>query len=119
MTDILYLLSCICKIAEKFIILYFNEKLLFYHDNVTRSVLDGTKQAQDDHDDVKKVDHDGSPLVSEEVKHLPLHSSDLEGQHDKNHSLKAATEKVELLKMLCLLQKSVPDQTVWPWLTTL
>ncbi|TNN73282.1 hypothetical protein EYF80_016445 [Liparis tanakae] len=43
------------------------------------SVLDDTKQAQDDRDDVEEVDHDGSPLVAEEVKHLPLQHSDLEG----------------------------------------
>lgn len=46
-----------------------------YHYNITRSVLDDTEQAQDDHNDVKEVDHDGSPLVAKEVEHLPLQRS--------------------------------------------
>lgn len=81
----------------------------FYHDNVARPVLDGTEQAQDDHDDVKEVDHDGSPLVSEKIKHLPLYSGDLEGQHEEKQSLK--TPEDELLKTLGLL-----GETVLPWL---
>lgn len=47
--------------------------------NVAWSVLGDTKQAQDDHNDVEEVDHDGSPLVAQEVKHLPLQRTDLQG----------------------------------------
>lgn len=62
----------------KFII-FFTSSEENHHYNITRSVLDDTKQAQDDHDDVKEVDHDGGPLVAEEVKHLPLQRSYLGG----------------------------------------
>lgn len=36
------------------------------------SCVGHTKQAQDDHDHVKEVDDDGSPVIPQEVKHLPL-----------------------------------------------
>lgn len=56
------------------------EKPQFPHQyNVAWSVLDDTKQAQDDYNDVEEVDHDGSPLVAQEVKHLPLQRTDLQG----------------------------------------
>lgn len=59
------------------------EKPEFPHQyNVAWSVLDDTEQAQDDHDDVEEVDHDGSPLVAQEVKHLPLQRSDLRGEQE-------------------------------------
>lgn len=48
-----------------------------YQYNVAWCVLDDTKEAQDDHNDVEEVDDDRSPLVAQEVKHLPLRSSDL------------------------------------------
>lgn len=55
------------------------EKPEFPHQyDVPWSVLDDTKQAQDDHNDVEEVDHDGSPLVAQEVKHLPLQCTDLQ-----------------------------------------
>lgn len=52
-------------------------KELLYQYNVTCLVLDDTKQAKDDHDDVEEVDDDRSPLEAQEVKHLPLSCSDL------------------------------------------
>lgn len=58
-----------------------------HHDNVARPVLDDAKQAQDDHDDVEEVDHDGRPLVAEEVKHLPLQRCDLLGSRNSSDTL--------------------------------
>ena len=43
-----------------------------HHHNVARPVLDGAKEAEDDNDDVEEVGKDGGPLVSKEVKYLPL-----------------------------------------------
>lgn len=57
------------------------ESAVFSHqDHVAGSVLDDSKQAQDDCDDVKEVDHDGGPLVAQEIEHLPLQGSYLQGQ---------------------------------------
>lgn len=64
---------------KRFCKLQYNIRQFPHHHQVAWSVLDDTKQAQDDRDDVEEVDHDGSPLVAEEVKHLPLQHSDLEG----------------------------------------
>lgn len=52
-------------------------KELLYQYNVASSVLDDTKQAEYDHNDVEEVDEDWSPLEAQEVKHLPLRRSDL------------------------------------------
>lgn len=43
-----------------------------HHHDVAGSVLDGAEQPQDDDDDVQEVGQDRGPLVSQEVKHLPL-----------------------------------------------
>lgn len=50
-----------------------------HHRHITESVLDHSKQAQDNHGDVKEVDDDESPLVSQEVKHLLLQGCYLVG----------------------------------------
>lgn len=42
------------------------------HHYVARSVLNGAKQAQDDNQDVEEVSKDRSPLIAQEIKHLPL-----------------------------------------------
>ena len=83
------------------------ENSALYHNNILWSVLDGTKQAQDDHDDVKEVDHDGSPLVAQEVKHLLLHGCYLERQQKQRQSLVMADEisnpNTSNLSLLCRL----------------
>lgn len=43
-----------------------------YHYNVAWPVLDGTKQAKDDDDNVEEIGQDWSPLVSQEIKNLSL-----------------------------------------------
>lgn len=43
-----------------------------HHHDVARSVLDGAEEPQDHDDDVQEVGEDRSPLVAQEVKHLPL-----------------------------------------------
>lgn len=43
-----------------------------HHHNVAWPVLDGAKEAEDDNDDVEEVGKDGGPLVTQEVKDLPL-----------------------------------------------
>lgn len=64
---------------------------MFSHqDHVAGSVLDDSKQAQDDCDDVKEVDHDGGPLVAQEIEHLPLQGSYLQGQRGRNRVRKSA-----------------------------
>lgn len=55
-----------------------------YHENVTGSELDGTKQAKDDDDDVEEVDQDWKPLVAQEVKQLPLCCCDLKHQQEQD-----------------------------------
>lgn len=64
---------------------------MFSHqDHVAGSVLNDSKQAQDDSDDVEEVDHDGGPLVAQEVEHLPLQGSYLQGQRGRNRVGKSA-----------------------------
>lgn len=45
---------------------------LTHHHDVARPVLDGAEEPQDDDDDVQEVGEDWSPLVAQEVEHLPL-----------------------------------------------
>lgn len=48
-----------------------------YQHNITRPVLDGAEEPQDDHDNVGERGQDGCPLVAQEVEHLALQGSDL------------------------------------------
>lgn len=61
-----------------------------HQDHVAGSVLNDSKQAQDDSDDVEEVDHDGGPLVAQEIEHLPLQGSYLQGQRGRNRVRKSA-----------------------------
>lgn len=45
--------------------------------DVSGPELNGAKQAEDDDDDVDEVGQDGSPLVAQEVDHLPLQHAHL------------------------------------------
>lgn len=49
-----------------------NQSNVTYHHYVARSILNGPKQAKDDNDDVEEVGKNRGPLVSQEIKHLPL-----------------------------------------------
>lgn len=44
--------------------------------HISRSELYGAKKAQDDDDDVEEIGQNGSPLVAEEIDHLPLQHGD-------------------------------------------
>lgn len=46
--------------------------VITYHYNVTRPILDSSKEAEDDDDDVEEVGKDGGPLVTQKVKNLSL-----------------------------------------------
>lgn len=48
-----------------------------HKDEVSEAELHSAKHAQDDGHDVQEVGQDGSPLVAQEVKHLPLQSCHL------------------------------------------
>lgn len=54
-----------------------------HHHNVARPVLDGAKEAEDDHDDVEEVGEDWSPLVAQEVKDLPFQGHNLRSGRQK------------------------------------
>ena len=43
-----------------------------HKDEVSEAKLHGAEHAQDDGHDVQEVGQDGSPLVTQEIKHLPL-----------------------------------------------
>lgn len=44
--------------------------VITYHHDVTRPILDRSKEAEDDDDDVEEVGKDGGPLVAQKVKNL-------------------------------------------------
>lgn len=44
--------------------------MVSYHHDVAGPILDGSKEAEDDDDDVEEVSEDGGPLVAQEVKDL-------------------------------------------------
>lgn len=44
---------------------------------VTRSILDGSKQAKYDYNNMYKICEDGCPLITKEVKYLPLEHRNL------------------------------------------
>lgn len=44
--------------------------VITYHHDVTRPILDSSKEAEDDDDDVEEVGKDGGPLVAQKVKNL-------------------------------------------------
>lgn len=44
--------------------------LFTHHHDVTRPILDRSKETQDDDDDVEEVGKDGGPLVAQKVKDL-------------------------------------------------
>lgn len=46
-----------------------------YQDEIPGPILHGTKDAQDDSHDMQEVGQDGSPLVAQEIKDLPLECS--------------------------------------------
>lgn len=48
-----------------------------YQDEIPGTILHGAKDAQDDRHDMQEVGQDGSPLVAQEVKDLPLQCSHL------------------------------------------
>ena len=52
-----------------------------YHDEHLRTVLNDTKQADDDNDNLQKVTDDRAPHVAEEIEHLPLDSRHLVEKH--------------------------------------
>lgn len=54
--------------------------------DVSRPELNGSKQAEDDDDDVEEVGQDGSPLVAQEVDHLTLQHADLRGGQMKRRN---------------------------------
>lgn len=87
------------------------------HD-VTRPVLDGAKEPQDDHHDVDECGQDGRPLVAQEVEYLALQGSDLgQGQRVRgSRAMKALLPQHPLEGLLrsWLFQQKSPDKSLAP-----
>lgn len=48
-----------------------------YHHNISSADLHSSKHSHNDSHDMKEIGKDGCPLISQEVKHLPLQNSNL------------------------------------------
>lgn len=55
-----------------------------HKDKVSEAKLHGAKHAQDDSHNVQEVGQDGSPLVAQKIKHLPLKRCHL-GDRGRGH----------------------------------
>lgn len=91
-----------------------------YHDYVAWVVLDGPKKSQNDHNDVEEVDHDGSPLVAQEVERLPLHCCYLSRQQKQSSGTTQTLSKQNLwllhpiiiiITLMCVVKATRPRGT--------
>lgn len=57
--------------------------VITYHHDVTWAILDSSKEAEDDDDDVEEVGKDGGPLVAQKVKNLSFQSQYLKKKEEK------------------------------------
>lgn len=73
-----YIYGPLCEIyAVSTVCTFLSSMCETYPSHISRSELYGAKKAQDDDDDVEEIGQNGSPLVAEEIDHLPLQHGDL------------------------------------------